>query len=162
MAKSKVFRNLKGKVSSVLSIPAEAAGPYSVGASATWFFAGVPCAGARMVVWTVRGTGTGALASSTLNAGNEEDGTGALNAGSAEVTLIGEAGLNIARPNGLRVGAAPTLASALLVHGFLFLSIVNDANAKTAFSVDAEVWYDGDAADDRSSYGQADIVAATY
>ena len=160
MAKSKVFRNLKGKASGYGSIPAEAAGPYTVAASATWYFAGVPCAGARMVVFTVRGTGSGTSASQTVVMGNHENGSDAVNAGTSEVTLRGDGNLSISAGNGLRVALTP--AQGLLHHGFAFFGIVNDANQKTSVSVDAEVWYEGDAVDDRNSFGQPSVEAATY
>lgn len=160
MAKTKVFRNLKGKAAGYNAIPAEAAGPYTVNTSATWYFAGVPCTGARMVVWTIRGTGGGALASQACVMGNHENGSDAVSSGGAEVTLRGDGNLAIGAGNGLRVAVTP--AQGLLHHGYAFIGIVNDATQKTAVSVDAEVWYEGDSLDDRNSFGQSTVEAATY
>lgn len=160
MAKTKVFKNLKGKAAGYGSIPAEAAGPYTVNGSATWYFAGVPCAGARMVVWTIRGAGAGTSASQSCVMGNHENGSDAVSAGTAEVTMRGDGNISISVGNGLRVAVTPAVG--LLHHGFAFLSITNDATQKTAVSVDAEVWYEGDAVDDRNSFGQAAVEAATY
>lgn len=160
MSKVKTFRNLKGQVSSYGNIPAAAAGPYTVANAAVWYFAGVPCAGSRKVVFTIRGTGAGALASQTVVAGNHSDGSDAVNASGAEVTLRGDGNFGIGVGNGLRVAVDP--AQGQHHNAFMFLSITNDAVQKTSVSVDAEVWYEGDAADDAASFGQAGVVAATY
>lgn len=154
------YPNLKGKVTAVTAIPAQPAGPYSVAGAAVWYFAGVPCAGARQVVFTVRGVGAGALASQTCLPGNHEDGSDAANASSGDVTLRGDGGFSISVGGGLRVAVVPT--AGLHHHRFLFFSITNDATAKTSVSVDAEVWYDDEAYVAKTAFGQDGVVPATY
>lgn len=161
MSKSKLYKNLKGQVTSSSNIPAAAAGPYTVGTSATWFFAGVPCMGARQITYTIRGAGAGALASQTCIMGNHSDGSDVINFSSSDVVLRGDGGFGIGTGNGLRVSVLPS--AGLHLHGFCFFSIVNDATAnKTGVSVDAEVWYEGEADPEREGYGQSGVAAATY
>lgn len=157
------YTNLKGQVASISNIPNAAAGPYNIGASEVWYFAGVPCTGARQVVWTVRGAGTGSLTgTTTINASNEVSGAAAINATTAEVSMIGEGGGGMQQPGGFRVAAAPAQVNALFVHGYLFLVITNDTNAKTAVSVEAQVWYDLEGSIAMSEFGQSGVAPASY
>lgn len=129
----------------------------SLTGAAVAYTSGVPCRGARMVVFTIKGTGAGGLASQGSNGGNHPNMVDAVVGGTADYSVQGDGAIAISGANGAVVAVRPTLLP-LFAHGYVQLSLTNDATTKTNVTVDAEVFYETEADVCSTQYGQGGEV----
>lgn len=142
MPYSKKFTNIKmGGV----------AGPQNLGASQVVLSSAIPCRGARIVLFHLFSTDSNTPAAAAYLATNDPAGAPAAGFGLvSNSTLIRMNGVG-----GLTVAVAPNANAAnRMQHGFVQLNFTAHASGHTAFQVDAEVLYDGDAEAWRSDMNQ--------
>ena len=149
---SKTFTNLKMGA----TVAAGAVGPQTFAAATTWISAMVPVKGAKQVTFNLKSTDSNATVAVSVNVGNSSDGVGTLTASSTGHTLVGSQ-TNRMDKGGNRYSAFAT--GKAFAHDFAQLSVTSHGtNPHTAFQVDVEVMYDGDADVLRVENGQGAVV----
>ncbi len=149
---SKTFKNLKMGA----TVAAGAVGPQTFTAATTWISAMVPVKGAKQVTFNLKSTDSNATVAVSVNVGNSSDGVGTLTASSTGHTLVGSQTGRMDK-GGNRYSAFAS--GKAIAHDFAQLSVTSHGtNAHTAFQVDVEVMYDGDADVLRVENGQGAVV----
>ncbi len=152
MGMVKTFTNIKMGA----SVAAGAVGPQTYPAATAWLSAMVPVKGAKQVVFKMNSTDANGSGAASVNVASAADGSGTLTASSTGHSVVGS-GSGRMDKGGARMGAYAT--GKAFMHEFAQLSMTSHAsNPHTAFYVDVEVWYDGDADVLRVENGQGAIV----
>lgn len=151
MAYTRKFTNIKMGA----TVGAGVVGPQTFPAATAWISAPVPCRGASMVVFTMKATDANGLGATGAQLTNDADGNLSLTSAGTNYTVRGGGTNRMNGGGGLVLAVVPSDARASFYHGFCQLTVTSNAGAAhTAFQVDAEAYYDGDADAKRADAGQ--------
>lgn len=153
MGFTKKFLGLKLNTTSFVNPQAGVTPLASLTGAATAYTSAVPCRGARQVVFTIKGAGSGSLQSQTSFGGSHPNMVDCVTGSTADFSVQGDGLVVINGSNGGVIAVRPTLLQ-VFAHGYVSVGLTNDATAKTNVTVDAEVFYEFDADVCAVQYGQ--------
>lgn len=129
---------------------------------------GIPVCGARMIVFRIKASNNNLPSAWGINIGNDAARTGVFSSitGAGYASVVGNIGLSLNGGGGNTVSAAASANQGRFHHAFAQLTLTpkvgaTPANDTTGVTIDADVWYDGDADSIMLEAGQQNYTVLT-